>query len=173
MRGSFSCMSVVTAVCLLVLCACAGSNGIPSGGSGTQVPLSSVNDDAKTINLSGEYTGTAHDSVHGTGKASASLAAYKSALGGALGISGISGTGDIAWSVSGTTVTGTSVIPLPSGYCSFAMSSTYNTKSFELTGKYHAVHGCAGEAGNYKLKHQCIYLSGKEDVRPESSPRSC
>jgi hypothetical protein len=174
MRSSFSRMSAVTAIGLLVLSACAGgSNGIPSGGSSTQVPQSSVNDDAKTINLSGEYVGTAHDSVHGTGKAGASLAAHKSALGGALGISGISATGDIAWTVSGITVAGTSVIVMPSGYCSFAMSSTYNTKSFVLTGKYHAVHGCTGETGSYKLKHQCIYLSGKEDARSESSPRSC
>jgi hypothetical protein len=174
MRGSFSRISGVTAICLLVLSACAGGgNGIPSGGSGTQVPQSSVNDDAKTINLSGEYSGTAHDSVHGMGKASASLAAYKNALGGALGISGISATGDVAWTVTGTTVAGTGVIVAPSGYCSFAMSSTYNTKSFVLTGKYHAVHGCTGETGDYKLKHECIYLGGKEDVRPESSPRSC
>ena len=174
MRGSFSRMSAVTATCLLVLSACtSGGNGIPSGGSGTQVPLSSVNDDAKTINLSGEYAGTAHDSVHGTGKATASLAGYKSTLGGALGISGISATADVAWTVSGTTVNGTSVIVMSSGYCSFSMSNTYNTKSFVLTGQYHAVHGCTGETGKYKLKHQCIYLSGKEDVRPESGPKSC
>ncbi|MGB8909502.1 MAG: hypothetical protein WCC84_12215 [Candidatus Cybelea sp.] len=174
MRGSFSRMSAVTAISLLVLSACAGgSNGIPSGGLGTQVPPSSVNDDAKTINLSGEYSGTDHDSIHGTGKASASLAGYKSALGGALGITGTSATADIAWTVSGTTVAGTSVIVVPSGYCSFSMSSTYNTKSFILSGKYHAVHGCTGETGNYKLKHRCIYTSGKEDVRSESSPRSC
>jgi hypothetical protein len=174
MRSSFSRMSAVTTICLLVSSGCAGgSNGIPSGGSGTQVPLSSVNDDAKTINLSGQYAGTVHDSVHGTGKANALLAQFKSALGGALGVTGSTATADIAWSVSGTTVDGTSVIVAPSGYCSFSMSSSYNTKSFVLTGKYHAVHGCAGETGKYKLKHQCIYLSGKEDVRSESSPRSC
>lgn len=174
MRSSFFRTPALTSICLLVLSACTGGAGsVPSGGSAAQLPLTRVNDDAKTINLSGQYSGTIHDSVHGKGKASASLSQYTSALGGALGVTGSSAMADISWTVNGAAVDGTSVIVTSSGYCSFAMSGTYNTKSFSLNGKYHAVHGCTGETGKYKLKHQCIYLSGKEDVRPEGTPKSC
>ena len=174
MKGSFWRSPFAAALGLLVLSACAaGGNGVPNGASGPQAPLQSAGDSTKTINLSGQYSGTVKDNVHGKGKANASLSQYKSALGGALGVVGSSAVADISWTAGGTTVEGTSVIAAPSGYCTFALRGTYDTASFVLTGTYRAVRGCSGETGNYKLKHECIYLAGKEDVRPESSPRSC
>lgn len=174
MKGSFWRSPFPAALGLLVLSACAaGGNAVPNWASGPQALSRSAGDDAKTINLSGQYSGTVKDSVRGKGRAKASLSQYKTTLGGALRVVGSSAVADISWTASGTTVEGTSVIATASGYCTFALSGTYDTSSFVLTGAYHAVRGCSGETGNYTLKHQCIYLAGKEDVRPESSPKSC
>lgn len=174
MKGSFWRSPFAAALGLLVLSACAaGGNGVPNGASGPQALSRSAAGSAKPINLSGQYRGTVKDSVHGKGRANASFSQYKSALGGALSVAGSSAVADVSWTAGGTTVEGTSVIAAPNGYCMFALSGTYDTASFVLTGAYHAVHGCSGETGNYKLKHECIYLAGKEDVRPESSPKSC
>jgi hypothetical protein len=174
MKGSFWRSPFAAALGLLVLSACAAAgNGVPNGASGPQAPLRSAGDSAKTINLSGQYSGTVKDNVRGKGKANASFSQFKSALGGALGVAGSSAVADVSWTASGTTVEGTSVIAAASGYCMFALRGTYDTASFVLTGTYHAVHGCSGETGNYKLKHECTYLAGKEDVRPESGLKSC
>lgn len=174
MKGSFWRSPFAAALGLLVLSACAaGRSAVPNGVSVPQALSGGAGNNVKTINLSGQYGGTVKDSVHGKGRANASLSQYKSALGGALTVAGSSAVADVSWAADGTTVEGTSVIAAPNGYCMFALRGAYDTASFVLTGAYRAVHGCSGETGNYKLKHECIYLAGKEDVRPESSPRSC
>jgi hypothetical protein len=175
MRGLLSRKVAGMAAVLLVVTACSGAgNGVPSNASSFPAQSGALDENSKPVNLSGQYSGTVKDSVHGKGKASASLSRYKAALGGVLSVVGSSATADIAWTESGTTVAGTSVIVAPSGYCTFAMTSTYNATSFTLKGSYHAVHGCTGETGEYALKHKCVYESGSdEDVRPDNGPKGC
>lgn len=161
----------------LLWTACSGTG---SGDPGTAQTLPgtsrSLGNDVGPLNLSGQYAGTLKDSTDGSGKATASLAQYKRSLGGGLTIAFALGTAtdSIALALSELpTVNGTTVAVSKSAYCTFSTSAKYDSKTYELTGSYQAAHGCSGETGTFRLKHQCTYLGGREDVRPEAGPKPC
>ncbi len=167
---------VCVTIAVLAWAACGGGgSGVPSAAQGLQAPLGRISDDAKTINLSGQYTGTTKDSTYGNGKTTASYAQYKSGIGGVLIIKYKSAlvAPSVALTAKGTTVKGTTVATSESLYCTYSTTATYDTKTFKLSGSYKAVQGCSGDTGTFTLKHNCIYLGGKEDVRPENGPKSC
>lgn len=162
------------ALVLLASTACGG--GVPSASSALQPASVRIGDDAAARNLSGQYAGKVKDSVGGSGKATASLAQYKSTLGGseklvfALG----SVTDSVALNLSGAVLHGTTVTSSRKVVCSFSTTGTYDTKTRLLTGSYKAVQGCTGEKGTYALKHQCLYKESRdEDIRPETGVKPC
>jgi len=165
------------AVALLAWTACSGgSNGVPSAVQGLQAPLRRVSDDAKALQLSGQYTGTTKDITYGTGKSAASYTQYKNAIGGVLAIKYKSAA--VALSVAvlakGTSVDGTSVATSGSLYCTYSTTATYDTKTSTLSGSYKAVQGCSGGRGTFTLKHECYYKGTRtEDIRPEVGGRPC
>ncbi len=164
-------------VALLAWTACSsGSNGVPSAAQGLQAPLLRVSDDAKALQLSGQYTGTSKDITYGTGKSAASYTQYKNAIGGVLGIKYKSAT--VALSVAavakGTSIDGTSVATTGGLYCTYSTSATYDTKTSTLRGSYKAVQGCSGGRGTFTLKHECYYKGTRtEDIRPQVGGKPC
>jgi hypothetical protein len=176
MRSSFSRTSAVTAICLLILTACAGgTNGVPSTAQG-QGGSSRIAGDARSNNLSGQYVGKFTDIAYGVGKAKASYAQYKDGVGGVLTIKYASSmvSASVALVAAGSTVDGTTVAGSGSLYCTFSTTSTYDSKTHTMSGSYAAVHGCAGDSGTFYLRQKCFYKGGGAvDVRPESTPRSC
>jgi hypothetical protein len=162
---------MVTALLFVTGCGTSGS-GVPSAASAAGSAARGIGG-GQTINLSGQYRGTVKDNMHGKGTGTATFAQNGSSLGGTLD-SGSAVIADVAWTIDGTNVDGSSVIVTTSGYCTLSLTSTYNTKTFKLAGKYHAVHGCTGETGTFSLKQQCIYESSNEnDIRPDNGPKPC
>ncbi len=161
---------------LLASTACSGNSGVPSASSALETSSVRIVGDAAARDLSGQYAGKVKDSVYGSGRATASLAQYKSALGGSqtlvFGIGSI--TDSLALALSGTALTGSTVASSKNAVCSFSTTATYNAKTHSLSGAYKAVYRCAGEKGTYTLKHQCLYKgAGAEDVRPETGLKNC
>ncbi len=161
---------------LLASSACSGGSGVPSASSALQSSSIGVAADAAARNLSGQYAGKAKDSVYGSGKATASLAQYKGALGGSQTIAfGLASVMDsLALNLGETALNGSIVASSKTAVCSFSTTATYDTKTHVLSGTYKAVNRCSGEKGTYALKHQCLYKgAGGEDVRPETGLKPC
>lgn len=168
----------VTAMAVIVALtdACAGNAGVPSGAASFQAQSAFIDDGAKPTNLSGQYAGTVKDSVDGSGKAKASVAQYKSALGGSESIAYALGSmkASLVSSVDVKALNGTTVVVSKGVVCSFSTTATYATKTRLLTGSYHAVSGCTGEKGTFRLKHQCVYKgTGDASVVPETGIHGC
>jgi hypothetical protein len=173
MQGFFSHRLVAAAAGIALLAACAGNGAsVPASGADSQPPAGIVSP-ASTINLSGDYSGYMKDQG-GTTKIKLSLSQDKASLGGGSMTPSNGATGDIAWSVSGVSVAGTSVTFSPSGYCTFTETGMYDSKTSILSGSYKAVYGCSGEKGTYRVKHECFFKgTATEDVRPASGVRPC
>jgi hypothetical protein len=175
MKRSFARNAAGMAAVLFAATACGSiGTGVPSPAA--QGIASRIGPDATQPNRSGQYAGKITDSVYKVGKATESLAQSGSALGGTLSIKFSNGkvSESVALAVNGTSAKGTTVVELPGGYCAFSTSSTYDSKTNKLTGKYHAVHGCKGDTGNFELKHQCTYGGGAdEEIRPQTGPKPC
>ncbi|MBV8066727.1 MAG: hypothetical protein JO113_02035 [Candidatus Eremiobacteraeota bacterium] len=174
MKGLFAHKIFAAAIGIAILAACGGSGGVPTAAQALQVPANSFGD-AATSNLSGQFSGTQVDKVHGTEKLKGSFAQYGSAVGGPLrAIGAHTVTADEAWVISGSAVHGSSVVPSGGGYCTFSVEGKWNGSNYRLTGKFYAVSGCSGERGTFTLKQQCFYNHGSsDDVLPDNGPRSC
>ncbi len=177
MRRLFARQTPAVAAVLLAVTACGGAGtGVPGASSAAQGMPGGDDRAAARANYSGQYSGTFHDSIYKTGKATESLAQSGSALGGTLSIKfGHAPVSEsVGLTVNGTSAKGTSVIELTDGYCAFSASSTYDSKTNEVSGTYKAIHGCTGETGQYKLAHQCTYVEGAdEEIRPQNGPKPC
>ena len=175
MKDLYARTAFAPALVLLASTAC-GGGGVPSASSALQPSSVRIGYDAAARNLSGQYAGKVKDNVYGFGRAAASLAQYKSTLGGSETIAFASGsvTDALALNVSGTALNGATVASSKNVLCSFSTTATYNTKTHVLTGSYYAVNRCSGEKGTYALKHQCLYKgAGDADVRPEAGVKPC
>ncbi|HEY6450037.1 MAG TPA: hypothetical protein VIX60_05090 [Candidatus Cybelea sp.] len=164
------------ALVLLASTACGGGGGVPSASSALRPASVRIGDGAAARNLSGQYAGKVKDNVYGTGRATASLAQYKSTLGGSETIAFGSGSvkDSLALNLTGTALNGATVASSRKALCSFSTTAAYNTKTHILTGSYYAVNRCSGEKGTYALKHQCLYKgAGDDDIRPESGLKPC
>jgi len=111
-------------------------------------------------NISGDYTGTAQDSVNGALAATAILAQHGGSAGGTLTTSvpgGATLTSAISLVISSSNaLSGTIVEDLPGGVtCTFSTTGSYNTTSQQITGSYSAVTGCSGQSGTYTLNQVC------------------
>lgn len=130
---------------LLILDACSHNNG------GTTPSTLS--------NISGDYTGSAQDSVTGSATATATLAQHGESAGGTLSLTAGGTTLSAALSLvitSSNALSGTIVEDLPDGTtCTFGTTGTYDTTNSRITGSYSAVTGCANETGTYTLDQQC------------------
>ena len=164
------------AIALVLLASACGGGGVPSASSALETASVRIGDDAAARNLSGQYAGKVKDNVYGTGRATASLAQYRSTLGGSETIAFGSGsvTDSLALNLSGTALNGVTVASSKDVLCSFSTEASYNTKTHILTGSYYAVNRCSGEKGTYALKHQCLYKgAGDAQIRPETGLKPC
>jgi hypothetical protein len=178
MRSLIARNAAASAVVFFALTACGGAGaGAPSAGSAAQGMPARIGGEAAPPNRSGQYAGKVDDSVYGAGKTTESLAQNGSALGGTLYITFASGkvTESQALTVDGTSAKGTTIIEITGGtYCAFSETSTYDSTTNEVKGKYSAIHGCTGETGSFEAKHQCTYVNGADaDIRPENGPKPC
>lgn len=179
MKGLITRKAIGAAVALAFLTACAGSSygsGVPSTPSSLQSASRQAAIPLTTANLSGEYSGTVKDSVMGTGKVKMWLSQSGSALGGSFITSGTSSNMnvEIAWTESGSSVGGNSVIVAASGYCTFAMTGKYNSSTHKIGGKYSSAYNCSGEHGTYTLTQKCYYQGiGTNSARPEAGLKGC
>lgn len=168
--------AITMAFVLLVPTACGGGSGVPTATSALPGSSVSIGDDAAARNLSGQYAGKLKDNFYGSAKATASLAQYKSSLGGSetIRFSIASVTDLLALNLSGAALNGTTVSSVKNVVCSFSTTATYNAKTHLLSGSYKAINRCSGEKGTYTLKHQCLYTRASgEDIRPETGLHGC
>jgi hypothetical protein len=158
----------------LFLAACGGTGGTPPASTAFQQTSSQIVPDAALRNLSGRYGGTIIDKPGGTGKLSASLAQYKSAMGGSLRSKIGAGSKSylVAFSISTGNTLGGTIIFAKTPTCTLITSAKYDTKTRMLTGKYKALNGCTGESGTYAIKQQCYYVINAA-VRPEAGLKQC
>jgi len=110
------------------------------------------------VTISGEYSGTAQDSVAGAQTVTTTLAQHGSSVGGTLTLTtaGVPNTEAVAWTLTtakGLSGTGTETVGAAT--CTFAMTGTYSASTNQITGTYSAVTGCAGTTGSYALTQQC------------------
>jgi hypothetical protein len=161
---------------LLTACAAANNNGVPSTASSLQAASRQALIPLTTTNLSGQYSGTVKDSQMGTGKVKMLLAQSGNALGGSFVTSG-SSSGmevEIAWTESGSSVDGNSVIVAASGYCTFAMTGKYDSTTHKINGSYKSAYSCSKEHGTYTLTQKCYYQGTAGDsARPEAGVKPC
>lgn len=115
---------------------------------------------ATVSQIAGEYTGTATDSVFGTGTAAVTLSQKASSIGGTLvetfGSTTISNavavTIDLSGNLSGSAIA--TVNPsLPT--CGFNVSGTYDPNTGNLNATYTAYSGCTGQSGSVTMTQQC------------------
>jgi hypothetical protein len=175
MRRIFTRNATAAAVALLFLAAC-GGGGVPSATSAAASAVAPSNQHAKSVQLSGEYSGPFQDKTHGKGKGSAIFAQQGSSIGGVLTIT--YGTQTLTESVTqvfGTSmVNGTMVDDTGSSYCSFSTIASYSAATRELKGTYVALHGCSSDHGSFTLHQQCFFKGqGSEDIRPDGGAHPC
>lgn len=110
--------------------------------------------------IAGEYTGTATDSVFGSGSAAVTLSQTASSIGGTLietfGATTITNalaiTIDLDGNVAGSA---TATVPSNANTCGFKVTGTYANSTGNLNGNYSAYSGCSGETGSFTMTQQC------------------
>lgn len=141
-------------------------------GSSTPAPI------AQTSNISGDYNGTFHDGIAGTGNATTTLAQHGSNAGGAINAATPGGgiTAQISLTIaSSNALSGAMVINYPSGTtCTFSTTGTYNNTGTTaiITGSFTPVTGCSGDSGTYTLNQECTDTITSA-VRTFSFPAQC
>lgn len=129
-------------------------------------------------NISGDYSGTWSDTQGGAGNASGTLAQHGPNAGGAVTIVQTSGTvvAQMAITVAPTnTTSGSLVMNLPSGTCTFSTTGTYtnNGTTAVLSGTYNAVTNCTGDSGSFTLSQQCTDTVTANARRSMVFPKPC
>ncbi len=134
-------------VLVLTLSACNGNSNPPSN--------------PPTVSqIAGEYTGTATDSVFGSGSAAVTLSQTASSIGGTLtetfGATTISNSLAITIDLSGN-ITGSAIATVPSNAntCGFKVNGTYDNSTGDFNGAYTSYSGCSGETGSFTMTQQC------------------
>ena len=150
------------------LSACAGgvNAGAPTAGTAAQGPADALAQTGSNA-LSGQYSGTAVDTVFGTGKLKASFAQSNSAVGGWVTTTyqGASTTFSLAGTYAKSSVAGIDVATINKVACAFSYTGKYDSSTHTLSIGYHAVHGCSRESGTLTLNKQCYY---QESLMQES-----
>jgi hypothetical protein len=128
------------------------------------------------LDLAGQYTGTATDSVFGNATASTTLAEAGTTLSGTILILATTShatlSQSVSWTVaSGYTISGT--VTDPGGQCTFSSTGVYDASTNVLSGKYTAVSGCSGETGTFSLTQQCTNPVSDAARKPQERPTSC
>lgn len=127
-----------------------------------------------TLDLAGQYAGTAADSVLGSATATTTLSESGSTLTGTV-VFVSSATGAmlsqaVTWTVSPTyAISGTTKVT--GGSCTFSSTGAFDTSTNALSGTYTATSGCVGESGTFSLVQQCtnpITADRKRLTRPTS-----
>ena len=141
----------VVVTCAVVLSACSSSS-VPS----SQVP-------ATPTNVSGQYTGTAHDSVSGNATSSLNLSQTGTSLGGDLiltfsATNTIAAVTTLAYNQQTQGLAGTAVATIGTATCTFSVIGTYNPSTAAIAGSYTATNNCSGENGTYNGAAQCFYV---------------
>jgi len=131
----------------LIVSGCSGNNTSPAPQPTTPV-------------VSGEYSGTVTDSVHGNGTAAVTpLSQHGGALGGTLastfGATAVTQSLALAIGTNGS-ITGNALGSDASGNtCAFNVTGSYTASSNQLSGTYTAFSGCSGQNGSFTLTQQC------------------
>jgi hypothetical protein len=128
------------------------------------------------LDLAGQYTGTATDSVFGSANASTTLTESGTTLTGTIALTSTTSNATlsqlVSWTVaSGYTISGTANVA--GSQCSFSSTGVYDTSTNVLSGKYSAVSGCSGETGTFSLTQQCTNPVSDALRRRLARPASC
>lgn len=175
MRRIFTRNATATTVALLFLAAC-GGGGVPSAISGAASAAAPSSQNAKSVQLSGEYSGPFQDKTYGKGKGSAVFAQQGKSIGGLLTITyGAQTLTESVTQVAGTSMVNGSMVDVTgSSYCSFSTIASYSAATRELKGTFVAVHGCGTDHGSFTLHQHCFFKGqGSDDIRPENGARPC
>jgi mRNA-degrading endonuclease YafQ of YafQ-DinJ toxin-antitoxin module len=148
----------------LALTACGGAGAPPSLVPQAQVAPSFISNDASMPSLSGQWAGTAHDSLwdrlYGSGRVYAQLVQYHNAVGGNFSFDYGSSTlgGASVFLSKGTTLTGLGLTAnLSLVTCTVSETALFSNHS--LNGSYKALRGCSGDNGTYTMKEYCRYAT--------------
>lgn len=134
---------------------------------------------AQPSNISGDYSGTFHDGIAGTGTATATLAQHGSNAGGAIDAATPGGgiSAQISLTItSSNALSGAMVINYPSGTtCTFSTIGTYSNSgtAASISGSFAPVTGCAGDLGTYTLNQGCTDTAASSEPRPMTFPPQC
>lgn len=175
MQGAIGRKLLSAMVASMMLAACGNGGSVP-GVTSAAAGAARQSADAASYNLSGQYRGKFIDNTNGTGKAKASYAQFKSAVGGALTIKYASGSvaSSVALNVGGSSVNGTTIITTGASYCTYSTTATYDPTHSVLSGTYTPTHGCTGGGGSFTLHHLCYYKGTRGGaISPDVGPRPC
>jgi hypothetical protein len=131
---------------------------------------------ATLLTISGEYSGTAADTVAGAETASTTLAQHGSAVGGTLTLTSTGGTSteSIAWTLTPSgALSGSGTETVGNATCTFSMTGSYSTATNTIAGSYAAVSGCAGTTGTYTLTQTCTDPAASDKRKPDSAINPC
>jgi hypothetical protein len=176
MKSISRCKLLCFALSSALLAACASSDsGVPSSASALQGAQSRIVDATTPPTLSGEYSGKFVDGVYGVGKAKALYSQSQNGVGGLLTVKYTSAAASlsVALVASGNNVDGTSVAGSGSLYCTFSVTSKYDSKAHAMKGSYSAVYGCTGDKGTFTLRQHCYFQGASGDARPDGGVKPC
>lgn len=175
MRRILTRNATATTVALLFLAAC-GGGGVPSTTSAAASAVAPSNQHAKSVQLSGEYSGPFQDKTRGKGKGSAVFAQQGNSIGGVLTVTyGTQTLTESVTQVAGTSMLNGSIVDdTGSSYCSFSTIASYSAATRELKGTFVAIHGCGNDHGSFTLHQHCFFKGqGSDDIRPENGAKPC
>ncbi len=156
-------------IAALALSACAGAGGGSAQGAAGSSALPALAAAVTATNVAGQYKGALTDGAFGKGAATVNLSQRGRSAGGWIKVKFASTTLDEAVAMTldpaKNTLAGTAIANVANSACTFSMASTYDPKTFLLTGRYKAVHGCTGDAGTFTAKERCYYVN--HAMRPD------
>lgn len=118
----------------------------------------------KPANVAGQYRGTVTDTAFGSGKALGDFSQTGTTVGGRLKLTYGSETilNSVAMKLAhANSLSGSAVATIGKVACTFAISATYDSTTFDLTGNYSASNGCSGESGTFAMKERCYYSQSR------------
>jgi hypothetical protein len=114
-------------------------------------------------NVAGQYRGTVSDSAFGAGKALGDFSQSGASVGGRLQLTYASqkilNSVALTLKKSGS-IAGSATATIGNAACTFAVTATYDSTTFRLTGNYSASTGCSGQSGSFAMREICSYPPG-------------
>jgi hypothetical protein len=176
MKANKRSRAVAAAGCsaVLALAGCASSGGGFASQQGSTSFASSAGSRASTTNLAGQYRGAFLVGGKVVGKAYFNLTQTGTAIGGTLRLvlskSIYREPVALKLAAKNDTVTGNAVDATSTTPCTYALTGSYNPKTFVFTGKSTPAT-CKGKVATFKTVERCFYDtgSGTDVIRPNAT----